>query len=209
MKALALVGSYHKDGSTNMLVDEVLEAAESAGAKTEKIFLTDLEIEHCRNCQSCWERPELKIGKCPIEDDVEGVLRKIIRCDSMVLATPINYGFPTAVTKSFLERMGPLCKRRGKGPGFISQVPTSRLGKDEGPTKGVMIVTCYGSSFWKLPFGDAEPGFRMLANMLKMANVTDIERVSGAWQMGGLLPLEKRPLLAAKIQRVGTDLARK
>jgi len=90
MKVLALLGTYHRGGVMDRLADLVLEASRRAGAKVEKIHLSDLDIQYCRNCMVCWERPELKVGKCPIEDDVEPVLRKITRCGALLLGTPIN-----------------------------------------------------------------------------------------------------------------------
>ena len=206
MKVLALLGTYHEGGSMDLLADAVLEGAGSAGAKTEKIHLADLGIQYCRNCQNCWERPELKLGKCPIDDDVASVLRKITRCDALVLGTAINYGWPTGVTKVFMERMGPLYRRRG-GPGVIGRIPTPRLSKDEGPTKGAAIVTCYGTSFGPLPFGDAQPGFKILKEMLKSANVKDVELLSGAWQVMDAFPISRRHHLLTKARKTGRQLA--
>lgn len=205
MKVLALLGTYHSEGSMDLITDAVLEGARSAGAKTEKIHLVDLDMRYCRNCQACWERPELKLGKCPIDDDVNSVLRKIRRCDALVLGTAINYGWPTGVTKMFMERMGPLYRRRG-GPGVVGRIPTARLAADEGPVKGAAVVTCYGTSFKGLPFGDAQPGFKMLEGMFRSANVKDVERLAGAWQVMDAFPISRRRLLLGRARRVGRKL---
>ncbi len=206
MKVLALLGTYHEGGSMDLLTDAVLDGATSVGARTEKIHLVDIDMRYCRNCQKCWERPELTLGKCLIDDEVSSVLRKITRCDSLVLGTAINYGWPTGVTKVFMERMGPLYRRRG-GPGLIGRIPVPRLSADKGPGKGVSIVTCYGTSFGVLPFGDAQPGFKILKEMFKSANVKDIELLSGAWQVMDTFPVSRRHFLMARARKTGRKLA--
>lgn len=206
MKVLALVGSYRKGGHTDFLVDKVLDGATKSGANTEKIFLMDLDIQYCRNCMQCWQRPELKLGKCPIEDDVAPVLRKITRADGLVLATPINYGWPTGVIKVFMERMGPLLREKGKGPGPLAKVPTPRLAPEDRPKKGVGVVTCFGSSFVPLPFGDVFPAYKFLKGMFNMPNVKDVKYVVGAWQFMDLYPPSKRPILQRKAEKAGSHL---
>lgn len=200
MKILAIMGTYRKDGTTNRLVETALRGAERAGASTEKIFLTDLEMAYCRNCIKCWERPELKLGKCPLEDDVAGVLRKISRADGLILATPTNYMWPTGITKVFMERMGPVFRKRGKGPGVVAEVPVQRFSAGDNPRKGLAIISCYGSTYVALP------GIKMLRDMFKSLNVKEVKTITCAWQYGGLYPLEKRPLLLKKIEKAGFNL---
>lgn len=201
MKVLALMGTYRRGGNTETLVDAVLHGARQAGANTEKIHLMDLDIRYCRNCLQCWKRPELKLGKCPIEDDVASVLRKITRSDGLILATPINYKWPTALIKTFMERMGPLLREKGRGPGFMARVPVQRLTPDDNPRKGVGIVSCHGSNIV------AFSGNKMLGDMFKLVNVKDAESITCAWQYGGIYPLEKRPLMFKKAERLGRKLA--
>ena len=44
MKVLGIVGSPHKDGRTNKLVNKAIEGSEKAGGQTEIIYLIDYDI---------------------------------------------------------------------------------------------------------------------------------------------------------------------
>jgi len=53
MKIVGIVGGSHKDGTTDMLVSEVLRGAGDAGGEVQKINLVDKKIEYCRGCREC------------------------------------------------------------------------------------------------------------------------------------------------------------
>ncbi|MRR34527.1 flavodoxin family protein [bacterium] len=105
VRVIALVGSYRKGGVIDTAVDEILSAAEQAGAETARIYLTDSPIEFCRNCRSCTQEKGERRGACPINDAMAGILDEIERSDALVLASPVNFGTVTAVMKRFIERL--------------------------------------------------------------------------------------------------------
>ena len=47
MKILGIVGSPHKNGTTDMLVSEVLRGAKDSGGEIQKINLSEKKIEYC------------------------------------------------------------------------------------------------------------------------------------------------------------------
>jgi NAD(P)H-dependent FMN reductase len=102
---VAIVGSYRKGGVIDSTIDEILSAARSAGALTDKLYLTEQNIESCRNCRVCTQEADARRGLCVIQDDVDTILNKIEAADAFILGSPMNFGTVTAVMKIFIERL--------------------------------------------------------------------------------------------------------
>ena len=102
---VGIVGSYRKGRMIDTAVTEILKGAETGGAKTEKIYLTEKQIEFCNNCRSCMQQPGDKRGDCVHDDDMEEILPQIDEADGYVLGSPVNFGTVTAVMKRFMERL--------------------------------------------------------------------------------------------------------
>ncbi len=108
MKIVAIIGSYRKGRIIDSAVTEILRGAESSGAETEKIYLVDQHIEFCRNCRECTQTPGNEPGRCVHNDAMGSLIQTCLASDLLVLASPVNMGSATAVTKRFLERLAPL-----------------------------------------------------------------------------------------------------
>jgi putative NADPH-quinone reductase len=104
-KIVGIVGSYRKGRVIDSAVTEILKGAESSGAKTVKICLTEKQIEFCTNCRSCMQEAGDKRGECIHDDDMEEILQQIDEADAYVLGSPVNFGTITAVMKRFMERL--------------------------------------------------------------------------------------------------------
>ena len=104
-KIVGIVGSYRKGRVIDTAVTEILKGAESAGAETVKIYLTEKQIEFCNNCRSCMQQPGDKRGQCVHDDDMEEILQQIDEADAYVLGSPVNFGTMTAIMKRFMERL--------------------------------------------------------------------------------------------------------
>jgi multimeric flavodoxin WrbA len=102
---VAIVGSYRKGGIIDSAIDQILAAAGSAGAVTEKFYLVDQQIESCKNCRVCTQEAGTRRGLCVIHDDLDLLLDKIELADALVLGSPMNFGTVTAVMKTFMERL--------------------------------------------------------------------------------------------------------
>jgi multimeric flavodoxin WrbA len=98
-RVLGIVGSPRRGGNTDILVDEVLAGAEEAGAETEKVILSKLDIGPCRACDAC-----AKAGKCVQQDDIHALLEQMEQSDVWVFGTPVYYWGPTAQFKAFIDR---------------------------------------------------------------------------------------------------------
>jgi len=105
IKIVGIVGSSRKGGIIDTAVSEVLRGAESSGAETVKIQLTDKRIEFCNNCRNCMQRPGDKRGQCVYDDDMEGILQLLDEADGYVLGSPVNFDTVTAIMKRFAERL--------------------------------------------------------------------------------------------------------
>ena len=118
MRVLGIVGSPRIGGNTEVLVDEVLAGAEEAGAETEKVILSKLEIKPCQACNSCY-----KTGHCMQKDDMSGLLDKMLESDLWILGTPIYWWGPTAQFKAFLDRWYHPKHQEFKGKKVITVIP--------------------------------------------------------------------------------------
>ncbi len=96
---LGICGSPIRDGSTDILVREVLRGAQSRGAAIDYIFLNDLQI---MPCQACGKSPDE--GYCFFHDGMDSVYEKFEWCDAIVVGSPIYFDSVSAQTKLFVDR---------------------------------------------------------------------------------------------------------
>jgi multimeric flavodoxin WrbA len=102
-KVTAFVGSGHKR-LTHDAVRQFLDDLRSCGdVETELVTLSDYKIGTCRGCRLCFDRGE---ENCPLKDDRDVLIGKIMASDGIVLASP-NYSFQVSgLMKVFLDRLG-------------------------------------------------------------------------------------------------------
>ncbi len=105
MKVLAFNGSPRKDRNTATLLYKALEGAASKGADTELIHLYDLNYKGCISCFACKMKDGKSYGRCPVNDDLKNVFRKIEEADAIVLGSPIYFGRVSGEMASFLDRL--------------------------------------------------------------------------------------------------------
>ena len=99
MNIVAIIGSPRLDGNTNFLVDNALNEASSNGIETEKIILSQYEINPCLGHKNCAQRQS-----CPQLDDVPWILEKFRLADGIILATPVYWYNVSAQMKAFIDR---------------------------------------------------------------------------------------------------------
>jgi multimeric flavodoxin WrbA len=113
MKILGMVGSYRRNGNSDILAKEALMGAEEAGAEVELLRLTDYQIQACQGFGLCLFRAE----GCHIEDGVKEIWAKIGESDAVLLSVPCYFLESTAILKQLLDRGWVLAHRgtfRGK-----------------------------------------------------------------------------------------------
>jgi len=102
MDVCVLMGSPRKNGNTAELAKPFLEELRSGGAEVTYLELVDLDIAPCKGCYHCQDVQE-GYG-CIQKDDMQRVADAILKCDLIVLATPIYTWYCTAEMKAMLDR---------------------------------------------------------------------------------------------------------
>ena len=106
MKILVLNGSPKREHSDTLHITHAfLEGMEEAGAqKVDVLHAIDQRIEYCTGCFACMHNG----GTCFHDDDMRGILEKIIDSDLLILSFPLYcYGMP-APLKAIIDRILPL-----------------------------------------------------------------------------------------------------
>ncbi len=99
MKLLGIMSSPRIGGNSDLLLDQALKGAQSAGALVEKIILERLKITPCKEIYHC-----LIDGTCPLKDDMQGLYPKILAADAIIVATPIFFYTVSAQLIAFISR---------------------------------------------------------------------------------------------------------
>ena len=99
MKVLGIVCSPRKEGNTEIMVEEALEAAREAGAETELVLVADKSIASCDACATC-----RKTGVCHIKDDMQPIYQQLEAADAVILGTPVYFGSVSAQAKAIMDR---------------------------------------------------------------------------------------------------------
>jgi multimeric flavodoxin WrbA len=103
MRILALQGSPRIKGNTQAVLEIVMESAKAKGARTETIQLAALpELRGCMECFACQKHK--KAPACAIKDDMQTVLRKAMKADVIVWATPVFCWSPAWPLKIAMDR---------------------------------------------------------------------------------------------------------
>ena len=106
MKILVLNGSPKRERSDTMHITYAfLEGMEEVGVQEVHVLhAIDLHIEYCRGCFACMHNG----GTCIHDDDMRGILEKIIDSDLLILSFPLYcYGMPASL-KAIIDRILPL-----------------------------------------------------------------------------------------------------
>jgi multimeric flavodoxin WrbA len=147
MKVLGIYGSARKGGNSDQLLDKALEAAESAGAETSRIYARDLHISGCRACGGCE-----KTGKCVLKDDMGSVYPQFEEADIIFLASPVYFYGVTGQVKLLIDRAQAMWSKRmlektseerktfDKGTGYLIAVGAT---KGQNLFEGVQLTAKY------------------------------------------------------------------
>ncbi len=99
MKILGLSCSPRKQGNTEILIKEALQAAKADGAKVELYSVSGKNIAPCDSCHTCSET-----GICHTKDDMVEIYDKLIEADGIIFGTPIYFYSMTAQAKAIIDR---------------------------------------------------------------------------------------------------------
>ncbi|MHA1449349.1 MAG: flavodoxin family protein, partial [Candidatus Hodarchaeales archaeon] len=97
---LGIVGSYRKQGNTELFIKIALREAENHGIQTEMIRLTDYTLKPCKGCMACI----FKGDRCRIDDDFYTILDLIEQSDGVLLGSPTYILGPQGQFKLLIDR---------------------------------------------------------------------------------------------------------
>ena len=101
MKKVIVISTSLRHGSnSDLLADKFVEGAQAAEHEVEKISLVGKDIQFCKGCLACQQ-----LGRCVINDDVNGIMDKVLKADVVAWATPIYYYEMSGQMKTLIDRM--------------------------------------------------------------------------------------------------------
>ena len=107
MKRVVIIStSLRVRSNSDLLAEQFMKGAESAGHQVEKVELLGKQIAFCLGCFAC-----AKLGRCVIDDDVNGIMEKVMKADVIVWATPIYYYEMSGQIKTLIDRMNAMYDR--------------------------------------------------------------------------------------------------
>lgn len=132
MNVLVLVASRRSPGNSELLALEAKAGAQEAGAATEIINISRLNIESCEGCLRCVFK-----GSCSGEDDMEMLLKKMLKADGLIISAPVYLLSPTSVIKKIMDRA------------LMASLYIDELAQRK---RGALTITVAGKSDWN-PLG--------------------------------------------------------
>lgn len=109
MKVLVIVGSRNHEGQTAQAAGAVLEGIRRAQGDGESVYLPELKIERCRQCDPDGWGLCRRSGQCVIEDDFAGLAKRLKLAHAAVLATPVYFSDLSESLRAFLDRLRRIC----------------------------------------------------------------------------------------------------
>lgn len=142
MKMLGIYGSPRKGGNSDLLLDQALAGARSAGAEVTSIYIRDFKMSGCLECGGCDPT-----GVCVVKDDMQKLYPKIKEADVIILSSPIFFYGLSSQLKALIDRCQALWSER-----MLKQKLEKRLGHESG--RGYLIAV--GATKGKNLFEGAE-----------------------------------------------------
>ncbi len=105
MKVLVISGSRDPEGQTARASEALLDGVRSQGGEGEIVFLPQLKIERCRQCDDDGWGMCRREEKCVIKDDFAPLMEKLKDADAAVFSTPVYFGDLSESLRAFLDRL--------------------------------------------------------------------------------------------------------
>ena len=102
-KIVALLASPRKGGSTDCIMNALLQGVSQSGGTVEKLYISNLTISPCIGCMAC-EDKELETY-CAVKDDMTELYSKFLGCDAFVMGFPVYTARECAQAAIFFDRL--------------------------------------------------------------------------------------------------------
>ena len=100
MKVILVNGGPHKDGCTNVALEEIAKILESEKIEKEIMWLENNPIGGCIGCNYCLQNG----NRCFMDDKVNEFLKKVETTDGFVFGSPVHFAGASGALTSFLDR---------------------------------------------------------------------------------------------------------
>ena len=109
MRLLAIAGCRNRDGKTARAMGALLQGVPQDSSETETVFLPELKVDRCHQCEDDgWGRCRTE-GLCEVTDDFSGLVDRVKEADALAFATPVFFGDLSESLRAFLERLRRTC----------------------------------------------------------------------------------------------------
>ena len=145
MYILMLSGSRNREGRTARALKAIGKGIAKAGGSSEFIFLPELNIERCRQCdKEGWGICKSE-NRCIIEDDFDLIVAKLSIADAVVFASPVYFYDLSESMRAFLDSLRRITPRPDPGPRRVFPLPgVSPLMPPPGATPAVGVCLAGG-----------------------------------------------------------------
>jgi multimeric flavodoxin WrbA len=118
MKVTAFIGSARKKHTYNASKLFLQQLQSLGDIEYEIVRLSDYNLQTCKGCKLCMDKGE---EFCPLKDDRDKLIQKMINSDGIIFASPVYTFQVSALMKIFLDRIAFFCHR----PLFFGKTFTS------------------------------------------------------------------------------------
>ena len=102
MKIIAIMGSPRGKGSGYRIVRMIEDRMKAMGnVEFEYLFLKDMNLKPCTGCYTCMAKSE---DKCPLKDDRDAIVQKLLAADGFILSSPVYVSNVSSLMKNFIDR---------------------------------------------------------------------------------------------------------
>ena len=109
MKVLLILGSRNPEGQTARAAGALLQGVTGEGGQCEQLFLPQMKVERCRQCENSGWGICRSEGRCVIDDDFASLVGKIRGADAVIFATPVYFSDLSESMRGFLDRLRRTC----------------------------------------------------------------------------------------------------
>ena len=178
MKISVISGSRNPDGQTARAAKALLEGAAQEGATGEIVFLPELSIERCRQCEANGWGVCISEGRCVIEDDFARVADSMRAADALVFANPVYFSDLSESLRAFLDRLRRITRHEAGLEGIRGKpaVGISVAGGGGGGAPASIVSLEKALAVSGLDVVDLIPARRQNLDMK-----CDVLRLTGAW----------------------------
>lgn len=182
MKVIGIVGSPRRNGNTETLVQEVLNAAAENGSQIEKYELNQMNFKGCQACMYCKSHE-----RCRQDDDMSRLMESMKTADAVVFGSPVYYWQFCSQFRQFIDRLYMFFN-----PDFTTKFPQG---------KKAVVITSQGNP-------DVKAFDGVFADFDKMLATYGFNKVGAIHMVGGGSPaaVKERKDLLDEARSIGKAL---